>query len=523
MKKIIALLLAVTMLLATLTACSGSGKTDAVEAAARDSVTIAEGNEWWGNDVTLLDGSNFTQSLVADPLVTIDENGAMQPCIASAVTVSEDGKTITLTIPEGLKFASGEELLPEDVVASLTRFKEVSPFSTNLDPLVDMAIDGQNVILTLSEFTSDIAVTLSGSFVTVQDKDVLDVSTDDDLLWGAQPYGLYYLSDYVSGSHVVLTRNPGYSTCNPYVENKGPANIETVTVRFITEEFSMANALNVDDIQAIFDISADGYSQITREDIETINTVSIPNIDYLEFNISSDKLTDPLVREALAIAVDRDILVTDNSGLVIPAWSIVTDKVTNHNADFAAYYEETYATDVEHAKELLKEAGWTDTDGDGYVDKDGEKLSLLIVGNDAATENNTVQSLQIQYKEIGVELRIEMYSNYYHYDVIYEGNYDIGLEHFGWSEPILLLNMLMSDPANLVACDQESAYYDAIAAASHTVDSDERTAMIYDIEKILSDNMITVPLYTGVSTFVFAGVSGIDIVGNGSIYFNDMQ
>lgn len=70
-----------------------------------------------------------------------------------------------------MKYASGEEVLPEDVVASLTRFKKVSPFTTNLDPLESMDIDGDNVILHLSEYTSDIAVTLAGSFVTVQDKD----------------------------------------------------------------------------------------------------------------------------------------------------------------------------------------------------------------------------------------------------------------------------------------------------------------------------------------------------------------
>ena len=83
---------------------------------------------------------------------------------------------------------------------------------------------------------------LAGSFVTVQDKDVLDASTDDDLLWGAQPYGMYYLTDYVPGSHVELARNPYYITHNPNVSNKGAAQVEKVTVRFISEELSMANA-----------------------------------------------------------------------------------------------------------------------------------------------------------------------------------------------------------------------------------------------------------------------------------------
>jgi len=520
MKRTISLLLAAALCLAVISGCSSKKDAPKTE---RESVVLAETSEWWGNDTTLLDGSSFCQALVAEPLVTIDEEGNMHPCIASAVSVSDDGLTITLTIPTGMKFASGEELLPEDVAASLNRFKKVSPFSANLDPVESIEVDGQDVILHLSEFTSDISVNLAGSFITVQDKDVLDVSSDDDLLWGAQPYGMYYLVDYVQGSHVELKRNPYFFTNNPFVENKGPAKIENVTVRFISEEFSLVNALNVGDVQAAFSLTADGLTQLTRDDAEVIQRSSIPQVEYLEFNLSSPILSDPKVREALALAVDRDILVEANNGIVVPTWSIVTEKVTNHNADFAAYYKETYGTNIVRAKELLAEAGWSDSDGDGYLDKDGEKLSLRIVGNDGALENKTIQSLQIQYKEIGVDLVIEMYANYYHYDVIFERDYDIGLEHWGWSEPILTLNMILTDTQNLADCGQEEDYFDAVALASHTIDSDERTAMIYDIEKILSDNIITVPLFSAESIFVFAGVSGIDIIGNGSIYFNDME
>lgn len=522
MKKYLTILLVLVISVSLLTSCGD--KNNNAPKNERASVVLAESSEWWGHDTTLLDGATFTQGLVADPLVVLGDDGTMLPCIASAVSVSEDGKTIQLTIPEGLFYASGEQVEPEDVVASLKRFQEVSPFSTNLEPLESMEVKGRDVFLYLSDYTSDIGNSLSGSFITVQDKDVLDKSTDDDLLWGAQPYGMFYLDSFVSGSHVELKRNPGYKTHNPHVGNKGPAALESVTVRFISEEFSMANALNVDDIQVILNISADGLTQVTREDVEVRQLVTNPNIDYLELNLKSKILSDPLVREALAIAIDRQALVDINKDLVIPAYSIVTEKVISHSSEFADYYKKTYGSNVERAKELLEKAGWVDSDGNGYLDKDGAELKLKIVGNDDAIENKTVQSLQIQYKEIGVHLEIEMFSNYYHYDVIFEGNYDIGLEHFGWPEPILLMNMITTDLENLKTCGQEDAYYALIAEASHTSDNDKRTKIIYDAEKILADNMITVPLYTGMNTYVFAdGVTGIDIRGNGAIFFNDLK
>ena len=96
-------------------------------------------------------------------------------------------------------------------------------------------------------------------------------------------------------------------------------------------------------------------------------------------------------------------------------------------------------------------------------------------------ELSLIHIFQIQYKEIGVNLEIEMFANYYHYDVIFQGDYDIGLEHFGWNEPILTLNMVFTDPQNLIACGQEASFYDTVALASHTPDSKAPTALILSL------------------------------------------
>ena len=117
-----------------------------------------------------------------------------------------------------------------------------------------------------------------------------------------------------------------------------------------------------------------------------------------------------------------------------------------------------------------------------------------------------------------------MYTNYYHYDVIYEGKYDIGLEHWGWSEPILTLNMVFTDPQNLITCGVNDEFYDLVAQTSHTPDSNERTKMVGEAERIISDNMLLVPLYSVENNYVFANdVTGIEIVGNGAVFYNDMK
>ncbi len=522
MKKILSISLVLVLCLSMLAGCGGGGDKPA-PGAERTSITLAESSQWWGADVVQLDGTFFTQPLIADPLVALNEEGEMVPSIAHSINVSEDGLTITLTISEGMYYASGEELLPEDVKASLDRFKKIAPFADNLAMVESIEVDGQDVILKLSQFSSDISCTLSGTFITVQDKDVLDSTSDDELLWGAQPYGPYYLESYVEGSHVVLKRNERYWTNNPCVNNKGKLKYEEIIVRFIPEEFTMANALNIDDIQASFSMSLDGVAQLTRDDVNVQTFVNIPNINYLEFNCDEGPCADIKVREAIARICDRDAIKEANADRVIPAFSIISEGTPNMSEKFAKYYKDNFNTDLDAAKALLAQAGWTDSNGDGYLDKNGEMLELLIVANDDIIENNTCQSLQIQFKEAGIKLNIETYADYGHYDIIYEGKYDLGLEHFGWQEPVLLLMYALTDETNLGVFGIEDEYFATVEAIQSTVDYDKRTEYVEVAEHFLADNWITVPLYTDMTTMVFTPASeGIIFFSNGMTYFNDM-
>ena len=163
--------------------------------------------------------------------MTLDENGNMGPNIASEVTVSEDGSTITMTFPEGMYYASGEQLEPEDVIASMERIQKNSHFAFQYATITSMEADGRNVVFHVDHFDAGLYAGLAGSFCTVMDKAELDAKTNDGLLWDCRPYGAYSVKEYVPGSHAVLQRNPAYVTHNPYVENKGAALIEEITIR----------------------------------------------------------------------------------------------------------------------------------------------------------------------------------------------------------------------------------------------------------------------------------------------------
>src|SRR5699024_10490456 len=103
-----------------------------------------------------------------------------------------------------------------------------------------MEVEGRQVTLNLTQFRSDMQYYLCAGFVTVIDKDELDTMTNEELMWGCHPYGMYALAEdgYISGSEVKLVKNEGFTCSNPLVENQGAGAFENVSVRFNVEEFT---------------------------------------------------------------------------------------------------------------------------------------------------------------------------------------------------------------------------------------------------------------------------------------------
>ncbi|MDA3858555.1 MAG: ABC transporter substrate-binding protein, partial [Roseovarius sp.] len=113
-------------------------------------------------------------------------------------------------------------------------------------------------------------------------------------------------------------------------------------------------------------------------------------------------LTDMRVRKALSMAIDRPLLVEIGYGKAGRA----TCNLVPGPAAFVSDNTECLTQDIEGAKALLEEAGWTDTDGDGIRDKDGEKLSLLYQTSTNAVRQDFQALIKQWWGEIGVETEL---------------------------------------------------------------------------------------------------------------------
>ena len=469
-KKLAVLVLALAMIL-SMAACGNS------TSAEKDNTQLnIIDSEWRGLDTYQLDETAGAQGLSSSALFQWDpETNSMVDNVCTDWQVSEDGKTATFTVPEGMYYSTGEQVEPEDVVASIQHGLDVSPYSDGYSNIESMDVDGRQVTLHLSEFRSDMQYYFCAGFVTVIDKDELDTMTNEELMWGCHPYGMYALAEdgYVSGSEVKLVKNEGFSCSNPLVENQGAGHFENVSVRFNVEEFTQTEDLKAGNVDLIMSISEAQKIDLEGDDTIVLADTTYPNIDYFEMNTDSPIFSDINVRTALALSIDREALVDVVDGMIAPAYSMITESMQNYNADTAEWFKANLANDKERAMELLEESGWVDSDGDGIREKDGETLTFTWY---AWTDSTTIpEAMAEQLREVGFDMQIETLDWNYVYESINADDYDAGIEWLSWAEPMLIFNACYYD---LNAPGNTDQYYADVEAAATTIDTDARTELV---------------------------------------------
>lgn len=485
---IITLIIALTL---SLVACSEKASTAADEGG---KTLIIQDSDWEGVDLFQVSSWNDMQMLLADPILEKDPvTGDTLPGIASESVWSEDGLTWTLTFPEGMKYSTGEQVEPEDFIASVEYGLEVSPYADGYRAIESMEVAGRNVIIHLKEYQADMLFNFQSCFIGMMDKDELDTMTADEKLWGIHPYGAYYLDEYQPGAYAILKANEGYKTNNPMLKNQGSSTIKTIKVVFSGESFTLAQGVKNGDYDVLSTVPAEYYEELKNADNIDMFEAYGAEVNYVELNMTDPLFQDINIRRALVHAVSRDNLDKYLSDFQTPAYSLVLRKCLNYSEEAVDYYKTNYGYNPELSKKLLADAGWIDTNNDGFVDKNGQNFVFEFNCRDSETATKVAQSLQIDLKAVGIDMKIKTQNwSYVNQDVV-DGNFQMGYLGLGWSEPFLLVDNFCGRNVECTNPDPEN-YYAMVAKARKTVDYDERTEQITALQKKLFDYCTIIPL-----------------------------
>ena len=329
---------------------------------------------------------------IGECLTKFDENGEIVPCLAEEWENSDDGKTWTFKIREGVKFSNGDDMTPEMVKASIERTAEKSDRVPEFFDLDSLEVDGQNLIFHLNRANANMAGSLADPLFLI-----VDTNVDDSTFAMEGPIctGPYKVESFSPTDSCVVTKNENYWDGEP--------KLDELTIRTITDGNTLANALQSGEVQAAYGMAYESYPTFENDNFQ-FSQISTSRCFFGKMNFDEASVcSDAAVRKAIAMGIDKESFVTT----LLEGNGYPANGVFPEGSAFGGDKVTTESYDPEGAKKVLEEAGWKDSDGDGIREKDGKKLVVKWLTYPSRQELPLLaESAQATLKDIGIEVDI---------------------------------------------------------------------------------------------------------------------
>ena len=232
-------------------------------------------------------------------------------------------------------------------------------------------------------------------------------------------------------------------------------------------------------------------------------------------------LNDQKIREAINIGIDRDALAEALDGQVAPLYGFISKAQAGYNADKEAEYAEKYAYDPEGAKALLAEAGYTDSDGDGIVDKNGTPLTIEYCSpTDKASNKAAAPVIQAQLKEIGIDMQITEYESAYIKQLQRENNFQMMARSYVWNDADIMY-YVFTEASGYPWHDQTVT--DALVAARYETDPEARVEKYEEAQDAIFAKMPAISMFADKYCIATTkSVKGFKVTNDGRSIFNDV-
>lgn len=343
-------------------------------------------------------------SNIFNSLLKYDKNLELQGELAQSWSVSPDQKTITFKLKPGLKWADGKPLTSADVLFTwklVTDDNTRTPYGSDYK-LVIRAETPDAATFRVSYANPYSPALDSWAGLQILPEHLLKGQDINTTSFRFKPVGSHYykLEEWKPGERISLVRNPN--------STQGPPRIDRLVSRFIPDPAAQFLELLADNIDSMT-LNPIQYSRIvpSREDLQkklALYKELGNNYTYLGFNLKHKPFDDIRVRQAINYAIDKQELIDGVLlGMGEPVSSPYKPGTRWTNPDLSPY-----PYDPNKAIALMKAAGYTGRDKEGYLLRDGKRLSFDILTNQNKQREMSAVLVQGRLKEIGIEANVRV-------------------------------------------------------------------------------------------------------------------
>lgn len=363
-----------------------------------NTLTMAIGSEPDGGFDPILGWGRYGSPLIQSTLVKTNADMEIVGDLAEDYIVSDDGLTLTFYLREDAYFTDGEQVTADDVVFTFMKAKQSSSIVdfTVLDSIA--AIDSHTVEMKLKEPQSTIIYSIAKTGI------VPEHAYSES--YGDQPIGSgpFKFVQWDKGQQLILEANEDYYGTVPQIKK--------IIILFMSEDAALlaAKAGQLDVAMTVPSLATDEIEGMVLYRAQTIDNrgITLPVVPdegkttEEGYPIGNNVTSDISIRKALSYGINRQRLVDEVlNGYGTPAYT-ESDGMPWFNEKSVVEY------DIEKAKQILEEAGWLQSEGDG-IRKKGDlraEFNLIYPAGDSVRQGLAL-AVSEQAKKLGISISVE--------------------------------------------------------------------------------------------------------------------
>jgi peptide/nickel transport system substrate-binding protein len=519
MKKIVAILLTVIMVMGAFTGCGTNGEPPAP---AENETEQPVGNEEASGDETVTKKDSLVISMASaianldpqghadiyslvpdvqifDALIYADENGKYQLMLAESMEPSEDAMKMTVKIRQGVKFTNGDELKASDVKFSFDRGINSATFGRVPGIEGVDIIDDYTVDIRFKEPTAYMEKPIKAVYI-VNEKEVAAAGEDfGHSIEGVIGTGAYKITSWEKGQSLAFTRNEDYW--------QGEVPIKDMTIKIIADQSTAALALEKGEIDYIFD--GDPVIEKTLKNAANVQIVSAPqnSFNFITMNCSKPPFDNVDLRKAVAYAINKeDIVIIAKEGNAKPTGYFVLETMEGHVEDVFSPEQ-----DLEKAKEYLEKAGY----------KDGLTVTFISYDDESARTGAVIQD---ELSQIGITVEIQAMEFGAYVDKLFDADYEFGIIGLmSLTDPGYIYNFIHSESGMSIFHYATPELDKLLDDGKKELDEAKRNAIYKEMQEILRDEQVFVPLYA-ITQYMYADkdLGGVKVFPVDVPHFRDL-
>lgn len=459
--------------------------------------------------------SHEVASLIYNGLVKYDKDYRIIGDLAQSWEIKDGGNIIRFHLRKDVMWHDGSPLSARDVMFT---------YKTIIDPSTPTAYSGKYKLVkkakVIDDYTFEVAYekpfapALISWGLEIIPEHLLkgkDIATSP-LTRAPIGTGPFKFKRWDAGSKIVLEANKAYFDSRPYLSGLCYTIIPDQTTQFMELKAGGIDLMGLSPLQYLRQTDSPKFKSMYNK-----YKYLADGYTYLGFNLRRAPFDNRTIRQAIAYAIDKEEII---KGVLLGLGKIATGPYKPgtiwYNPDV-----KRYPYDRDKAKDLLKEVGFEDHDGDGIIDKNGKPLEFTIITNQGnPLRKKAAQIIQQRLKNVGIKVNIRIIEwTVFLKEFVDKSNFDAVI--LGWNilqDPDLYTVWHSDSKLNFIGYKNPEVDQ-LLEEGRHTFDQKKRKSCYFRIQEILAEDQPYVFLYVSYSLpIISARFKGINPAPAGIMY-----